>query len=54
VYDLSWQTSFRGWNFQANVKNLFDEVYAASGFIERSGHFPGEARRLYLQASYAF
>ncbi|WP_407353198.1 TonB-dependent siderophore receptor [Luteimonas sp. R10] len=54
VYDLSWQTDWNGWHFQANVKNLFDKVYAASGFIERTGHFPGEPRRLYLQARYTF
>lgn len=54
VFDASWQTRWRDWTFQANVKNLFDKVYAASGFIARTGHFPGEPRRLYLQASYEF
>ena len=54
LYDLSWQTTWRAWKFQANVKNLFDKVYAASGFLERTGHFPGEPRRLYLQAAYSF
>ncbi len=54
VFDLSWQTQWRDWKFQANIKNLFDRVYAASGFIKRNGHFPGEPRRLYLQAAYAF
>ncbi|WP_242691003.1 TonB-dependent siderophore receptor [Lysobacter enzymogenes] len=54
VFDASWQTQWRDWKFQANLKNLFDKVYAASGFIERNGHFPGEPRRLYLQAQYSF
>lgn len=54
IFDLSWQTQWRDWKFQANIKNLFDRVYAASGFIERNGHFPGEPRRLYLQAAYSF
>ena len=54
IYDLSWQTQWNGWHFQANIKNLFDKVYAASGFIERTGHFPGEPRRFYLQARYTF
>lgn len=54
IFDLSWQTQWRDWKFQANIKNLFDKVYAASGFIERNGHFPGEPRRLYLQAAYTF
>lgn len=54
VFDMSWQTQWQDWKFQANIKNLFDKVYAASGFIERDGHFPGEPRRLYLQAAYTF
>jgi iron complex outermembrane receptor protein len=54
VFDMSWKTSWKQWQFQANVKNLFDKVYAASGFIERNGHFPGEPRRVYLQAAYSF
>lgn len=54
VFDLSWQTRWKDWKFQANIKNLFDKVYAASGFIERNGHFPGEPRRFYLQAAYTF
>lgn len=52
VFDLSWKTRWRQWDLQANVKNVFDKVYAASGFIERNGHFPGEPRRVYLQATY--
>ena len=54
IFDASWQMQWRDWTFQANVKNLFDKVYAASGFIERTGHFPGEPRRVYLQARYDF
>ncbi len=54
VFDMSWKTTWQQWQFQANVKNLFDKVYAASGFIERNGHFPGEPRRVYLQAAYSF
>jgi iron complex outermembrane receptor protein len=54
IFDLSWQTTLGNWALQANVKNLFDKVYAASGFIQRTGHFPGEPRRIYLQARYAF
>lgn len=54
VFDMSWKTTWKQWQFQANVKNLFDKVYAASGFIERNGHFPGEPRRVYVQAGYAF
>jgi iron complex outermembrane receptor protein len=54
VFDVSWKTTWRQWQFQANVKNLFDKVYAASGFIERNGHFPGDPRRVYVQAAYSF
>jgi len=54
IFDLSWQTAWGAWKVQANVKNLFDKVYAVSGFNERGGHFPGEPRRFYLQASRSF
>lgn len=54
VFDMSWKTQWQQWQFQANVKNLFDKVYAASGFTERTGHFPGEPRRVYVQAAYVF
>jgi len=54
VFDMSWKTQWQQWQFQLNVKNLFDKVYAASGFTERTGHFPGEPRRVYLQAAYTF
>ena len=54
VFDMSWKTQWQQWQFQANVKNLFDKVYAASGFTARTGHFPGEPRRVYVQAAYAF
>jgi len=54
VYNLSWQTEYQDWLFQLNVKNLFDKEYASSGFLSRSGHFPGEPRRVYLSASYNF
>lgn len=54
VFDMSWKTTWKQWQFQANVKNLFDKVYAASGFIARNGHFPGEPRRVYVQAAYRF
>lgn len=54
VLDASWQTRIENWLWQLNVKNLLDEEYAASGFLERTGHFPGEPRRVYLSATYAF
>ncbi|KKL03396.1 TonB-dependent receptor [Rheinheimera mesophila] len=54
VFDMSWQTRWQQWLFQANLKNLFDKTYATAGFIERTGHFPGEPRRLIVTASYQF
>ncbi|WP_456295718.1 TonB-dependent receptor [Vibrio sp. AK197] len=54
VYDASWQTRWQQWQFQLNVKNLFDKEYAVSGFSNKTGHFPGERRRVYLTANYQF
>ena len=52
--DLSWITELETWKFQLNVRNLFDKEYAASGFIERTGHFPGEPRTVVAQVSRSF
>ncbi|MCC8536942.1 TonB-dependent siderophore receptor [Xanthomonas axonopodis pv. poinsettiicola] len=54
IYDISWQTQWDAWKLQVNVKNLFDKVYAVSGFNARGGHFPGEPRRIYAQLAYSF
>ncbi len=34
--------------------NLFDKTYAVSGFIDRTGHFPGEPRSVFIEVGYAF
>ena len=36
------------------IDNLFDKTYAASGFIDRTGHFPGEPRSLFVEVGYSF
>lgn len=54
VFDTAWQTRWQQWELQLNVKNLFDREYAVSGFIDRTGHFPGEGRRVYLSVSRDF
>lgn len=36
------------------VDNLADEEYAVSGFIARTGHFPGEPRSVFLEVSRSF
>lgn len=52
VFDTSWHTRFGAWLLQVNIKNLFDKRYAASGFAERTGHFPGEPRRVLFEVQY--
>lgn len=54
VYDVSWQTVWQDWKFQANIKNLFDKEYAIAGFTTESGAIVGERRRVYLTAAYDF
>lgn len=38
-------------SFLLRVDNLFDETYAESGFIDRTGHFPGDPRSVFLEIS---
>ncbi|MEM8817220.1 MAG: TonB-dependent receptor [Pseudomonadota bacterium] len=33
------------------VENLFDKTYAESGFLERTGHFPGDPRTVFVEVS---
>ncbi len=54
VFDgsISWQ---RGpIEARLRVDNIFDETYAASGFNDRGGHFPGEPRSAFLEVGYNF
>ena len=50
IFDASIIKRF-GDRYEALVRidNLFDETYAASGFIERTGHFPGQPRSTFLE-----
>ena len=50
IFDASIIKRF-GDRYEALVRidNLFDETYAASGFIERTGHFPGQPRSAFLE-----
>ncbi len=54
VFDASWTTEWQAVTLSVNVKNLFDKVYAVSGFSERNGHFPGAPREVVVQLSYDF
>jgi iron complex outermembrane recepter protein len=45
VADVSLILERGPWKTLLRVNNAFDEVYAASGFIDRTGHFPGTPAR---------
>lgn len=51
VFDASIIYTHGPWEALLRVENLFDETYAASGFIDRTGHFPGEPRSIFLELS---
>ncbi len=36
------------------IDNVFDETYAASGFLTRTGHFPGDPRSVFVEISKAW
>ncbi|MEM7080071.1 MAG: TonB-dependent receptor [Pseudomonadota bacterium] len=52
--DASWTTSWERITLQINATNLFDKEYAVSGFLERTGHFPGAPREIVAQLRYQF
>lgn len=54
VWDASWRTTYKTFDIQLNIRNLFDKEYASSGFNQRNGHFPGEPRTVLLQVSHNF
>ncbi|MEM9617782.1 MAG: TonB-dependent siderophore receptor [Pseudomonadota bacterium] len=54
IFDASWITTWRNLQFQLNARNLFDKVYAESGFISRTGHFPGEPRTFRAEVTARF
>ncbi len=51
VFDASLIYETDVWRAVLRADNLFDETYAASGFITRTGHFPGEPRSAFLEVS---
>jgi len=51
VFDASVIYKLGPWSTLLRVDNLLDETYAASGFIDRTGHFPGEPRSVFLEVS---
>lgn len=54
VVDASWTTYYGNWELQLNARNLFNKEYFISGFLERTGHFPGAPRELVGQLRYNF
>jgi iron complex outermembrane receptor protein len=54
IFDASATLVQGPWNVLLRVDNIFDRTYAASGFLDRTGHFPGEPRSLFVEASYRF
>ena len=51
VFDASLIWERGPWRALLRVDNLFDKTYAASGFLTRSGHFPGEPRTAFLEVT---
>ena len=52
VFDASLIWERGPWRALVRVDNLFDKTYAASGFIARTGHFPGEPRTIFLEVAH--
>lgn len=51
IFDASVIYTRGPWQALLRINNLFDETYAASGFIKRNGHFPGAPRSAFLELS---
>ena len=54
VFDGSVTWTRGPWEARLRVDNIFDKTYAASGFIDRNGHFPGEPRSAFVEVGYKF
>ncbi|PWG02777.1 TonB-dependent siderophore receptor [Sphingosinicella humi] len=51
IFDASIIYETGPWRALLRADNIFDKTYAASGFIARTGHFPGEPRSVFLEVS---
>jgi iron complex outermembrane receptor protein len=49
IFDASIITTFDFAEVMLRVENIFDEIYAASGFGLRNGSFPGEPRTAFVE-----
>ncbi|MEW9855590.1 TonB-dependent siderophore receptor [Novosphingobium sp. M1R2S20] len=54
IFDASLTKGFGFAELLLRVDNIFDKVYAASGFSDRSGHFPGEPRTFLAELRFGF
>ncbi|WP_084396605.1 TonB-dependent siderophore receptor [Henriciella aquimarina] len=54
VFDGSIIYSYEDWEVMLRVDNIFDKTYASSGFIDRTGHFPGRPRTAFVELSRHF
>jgi iron complex outermembrane receptor protein len=54
IFDASITKSLGFAELLLRVDNLFDKVYAASGFSAQSGHFPGEPRTFLAELRFKF
>ncbi|MEM9706473.1 MAG: TonB-dependent siderophore receptor [Pseudomonadota bacterium] len=54
IFDAALITEWKNLQFQINARNLFDKVYAQSGFLRRTGHFPGEPRTIRAEITARF
>jgi iron complex outermembrane recepter protein len=54
VFDASVSWNRGPFDVRLRVDNIFDKTYAASGFNDRGGHFPGEPRSAFIEAGYRF
>lgn len=51
VFDASLIYETGPWRALLRADNIFDKTYAVSGFIARTGHFPGEPRSVFLEVT---
>jgi len=54
IFDGSVNWTRGPWDVRLRVDNIFDKTYAASGFNDRGGHFPGEPRSAFVEVGYKF
>jgi len=54
IFDASITKGLGFAELMLRVDNMFDKVYAASGFSARSGHFPGEPRTFLAELRFQF